>query len=786
MQSAKGRDCTNTTTLPKAWVICDLKPRELGLLLATLQQKGDHNDKVNDVTGLNRQCTEDLYQQKPDLHWIAPYQPTTKQGSRANRRQPRKEVVAAEAQTDNDRTCVIRVQFQETGEIETGTELSGEKPCKEVLNDNSSCQPETAQDMKTTANWNKAEITLCSLETCRRTGQPTKHRLHVLTNANISSDPQCHCDQYQEQHEHDIDRNAKVDSRQLAIGMILDSLITPVPGFACEPCGVGPSQVMRTADDVASKGRVDESQPELGKQKQSQLETNAKRKKSKHGKRIQFQETGELETKTELSGETGHPEAKIRTTHTSHPTNQQKRDKEREQAGVEVKRKPQQVEQHFDDCGNDSTPLSHLQENSDNDYDDVAKPYSRESFTIKLLLRLVRPGYQAGPNVELMCGYDFLKADYRWNLFEHLNHCRPLALIISTPCNGQEGFSALNRAAHPDEWRRNRRTSLALDGIATETTRLQLKERRHFVIEQPLNSDVFQTKDWKKLKDEYQISRVTVNQGTACRMGKHTLKPTNFRGSRRQFFEGLRKFKCNGKHECASLENSWSNSRTDNKHGEAAEDAECAPDSRRTLCASISDYPCQNRSDRQSYAANVWECGACKRTLLNEHPSHTRREGEYRFPTVVRMDLACPVCLTGNRPNDHSGHTRAAGECQMAPMAANPPRERRSATRVRGYKPVTPAPVTHEDSSGVLSPTAPAPDAPEAEPAPPTEAPVEELPTDNGDTATTSSSGARPSTRMSASDERRLCFGIMSQKKLEFSFALSHNRYYLCHIYVLA
>ena len=254
MQSAKGRDCTYTTTLPKAWVICDLKPRERGLLLATLQQKGYHDDKVSDVTGVNRQWTEDLYQQKPDLLWIALHQPTTKQGSRADRRQPRKEVVAAEAQTDDDQTCVM-----------------------EVLSDNSSWQSETAQGMKTAANWNKAEITLCSLGTCRQTGQPTKHRPHVLTNANISSDPQCHCGQDQEQHVHDIDRNAKVDSRQLAIGMILDSLITPVPGFACEPCGVGPSQVMWTADDVASKGRVDESQPELGKQKQSQLETNAKK-----------------------------------------------------------------------------------------------------------------------------------------------------------------------------------------------------------------------------------------------------------------------------------------------------------------------------------------------------------------------------------------------------------------------------------------------------------------------------------------------------------------------------
>jgi hypothetical protein len=257
----------------------------------------------------------------------------------------------------------------------------------EVLSDNSSWQSETAQGMKTAASWNKAEITLCSLGTCRQTGQPTKHRPHVLTNANISSDPQCHCGQDQEQHVHDIDRNAKVDSRQLAIGMTLGSLITPVPGFACEPCGVGPSQVMWTADDVASNRRVDESQPELGKLKQSQLGANAKKKKLKPGKRVQFQETGEIKTRTELSGEIGNPEAKVSTTHTSYPTNQQKRDKERKQIGVEVKRKPQQVEQHFDDCGEDFTPLSYLQENSDNDYDDVAESYSGESFTIKLLVR---------------------------------------------------------------------------------------------------------------------------------------------------------------------------------------------------------------------------------------------------------------------------------------------------------------------------------------------------------------------------------------------------------------
>ena len=72
---------------------------------------------------------------------------------------------------------------------------------------------------------------------------------------------------------------------------------------------------------------------------------------------MRFHENDELETGTELSGELGHPEAKVSALIASYPTDQRKRDKERKQAGVEVKRKAQNVEQHFDDCGEDFTPL---------------------------------------------------------------------------------------------------------------------------------------------------------------------------------------------------------------------------------------------------------------------------------------------------------------------------------------------------------------------------------------------------------------------------------------------
>ena len=148
------------------------KSREHNPILATLQQKGYRVDKVSDAIGASRQWTEDLHQRKPDLLWIVLHQPTTKQGSRADRRQHRKEVDAAEAQSDDGRTCVI-----------------------EGLSDNSSWQFEMIQDMRTADNWKAAEIALCNLGACGRNGQPTKRKLHVLTNITISLDPHCHCGQ---------------------------------------------------------------------------------------------------------------------------------------------------------------------------------------------------------------------------------------------------------------------------------------------------------------------------------------------------------------------------------------------------------------------------------------------------------------------------------------------------------------------------------------------------------------------------------------------------------------
>ena len=58
---------------------------------------------------------------------------------------------------------------------------------------------------------------------------------------------------------------------------------------------------------------------------------------------------------------------------------------------------------------------------------------------------LVRRGYKGGPNFDIVCGINLLKKAERNAFLHYLDECRPTILIISTPCTGMKGFSALNR-----------------------------------------------------------------------------------------------------------------------------------------------------------------------------------------------------------------------------------------------------------------------------------------------------------------------------------------------------
>jgi hypothetical protein len=185
---------------------------------------------------------------------------------------------------------------------------------------------------------------------------------------------------------------------------------------------------------------------------------------------------------------------------TAYPTMQRRRQKAKHKAakegkGPEPKRKPQQVEQHFDDCGEYFSPLdignvepASEHDDSDDDerpmfdayygmngseyeferledntvrrhpdayrefdsidaflqdplhdttaaYDDVAQLCGGAGDTAALL---VRRDYVDGPNYDLVAGFNALSPDAMRQVERYVKVHKPRIMVLSTPCTGMK------------------------------------------------------------------------------------------------------------------------------------------------------------------------------------------------------------------------------------------------------------------------------------------------------------------------------------------------------------
>ncbi|CAK0852886.1 unnamed protein product, partial [Prorocentrum cordatum] len=309
---------------------------------------------------------------------------------------------------------------------------------------------------------------------------------------------------------------------------------------------------------------------------------------------------------------------KVSTLTASFPTEQRTRDKARKAADPErkVKKRPQTVEQVFDDCGSDFTKLyvaneyeldevcygaelredqyideqpyvmmseffgmigseAHLSEKDEQQnffssvkdmdtymnhyyghlqYDDVAELCGGASGTTRLL---VRRGYRGGPNFDLICDCNLMTHEGQRQFWEYLYNRKPLVLLISTPCTSLKGFSALNRVINYDGWLRSRKTSVGLARIAAAAACTQMDAGRHFASEQPLGSDFYKLDDWQYIANNYAVVWRQVDQCMAGKIGRRTgfpiKKSSEFWASDERLIAGLRKFRRDGQHEHALL-----------------------------------------------------------------------------------------------------------------------------------------------------------------------------------------------------------------------------------------
>ena len=101
-------------------------------------------------------------------------------------------------------------------------------------------------------------------------------------------------------------------------------------------------------------------------------------------------------------------------------------------------------------------------------------------------------------------------------LLRYVAVAKPVVLIISTPCAGAKGFSALNRSINPAAWRRSRKVSVSLAKLGALVALIQMKEGRRFSAEHPQGSDMWSLPDWLQLDKRFTVHKVDVHQ---CMLG---------------------------------------------------------------------------------------------------------------------------------------------------------------------------------------------------------------------------------------------------------------------------
>ena len=122
-------------------------------------------------------------------------------------------------------------------------------------------------------------------------------------------------------------------------------------------------------------------------------------------------------------------------------------------------------------------------------------------------------------------------------LLNYVDIHRPFCVIAAPPCTSTGSWSHFNRVVHHTTWLRTRRTLNRIASLTAEVCRRQLHGNRHFLVENPFPSDLWDFPEWKSLANESQVCSVIHDQ---CQSGlKHPLtkrpvrKRTQFMSSHR-------------------------------------------------------------------------------------------------------------------------------------------------------------------------------------------------------------------------------------------------------------
>ena len=205
---------------------------------------------------------------------------------------------------------------------------------------------------------------------------------------------------------------------------------------------------------------------------------------------------------------------------------------------------------------------------------------------------------------------------------------------MPTPCTGMAGWSALNQVINQSTWLASRRVSERFGDLAGRIAMYQLNHKRHFIKENPRNSDLYKLPVWQKVREHPQVKQVYVDMCAVNLRDRETglliKKPSEIWTSSSHFVKSLENLRCNGRHKHTQLKGTYKG--TNKTHEARTWTWEFASRIAAGVSAIIRDY--YKQKDTQAYAVRTvpppgerdrnvnwhWSCPGCKQNLHRDDP----------------------------------------------------------------------------------------------------------------------------------------------------------------------
>ena len=259
-------------------------------------------------------------------------------------------------------------------------------------------------------------------------------------------------------------------------------------------------------------------------------------------------------------------------------------------------------------------------------------------------------GLKSGMNFDISAGFNLLNTDDVQVLHEYVGQHKPLVVIMAPPCKSFGSLQALNRIINSEAWKASRAVGKVLADLAANVADLQISEARHFLVEQPAASTMFQLPSWRRLFDKHKLFSCEFDQ---CMVGLRmqeppylpVRKPTVFVSSTEVLLRPFYNMRCNGAHQHASI-----TTLSQNQHSVRSREMQVWPSRMcRMLAGAVADCVYEvvaQMSLEGSYVAkqqSYAECPGCKRHRRRDDPEHDRGPN-CRYQEFDAHVWNCPAC----------------------------------------------------------------------------------------------------------------------------------------------